>query len=71
MVHEKELQKQLAEKAEHKAREQGDLYVEQAHVTRTLTEEVGHYREEVLKLKKAIFQLEKDRERLGKLAIWV
>ena len=63
--HEKEVQIKATEKAEAKTREQVELVEEQERVARNLSQEVQSYRDEVFKLRKAILQVEKDRERLS------
>lgn len=65
VTHEKEVQLKATERAETKAREQNDLFVEEQRAVNTLETELQAYKEDIHQLKKAILQLEKDRERLG------
>ncbi len=65
ILREKELQKQLIEKTEMQVKEKEDHYIEQEHITSALKLEVQQHRDDIAKLHKAVFSLEKDRERLG------
>ena len=65
LMHEKELQLKATERAEIKSKENENLYEEKARSISNLTQEMQSYRDEVQKLRRAIFQLEKDREKLS------
>jgi chromosome segregation ATPase len=62
---EKLMQVKATEKAEHRTKEQEDLLREQERVTSSLAQEMQGYKDELQRLRKVIYQLEKDRERLG------
>jgi chromosome segregation ATPase len=62
---EKLLQLKATERAEGRTREQEDMLREQERVTASLGQEMEGYKEELQRLRKVIYQLEKDRERLG------
>jgi len=62
---EKDIQVKAKERAEEKTREQIDLRTEQERNAATLAEELQDYKVEIQKLRKVVFQLERDRERLG------
>jgi len=62
---EKMLQMRATEKAEGRTKEQEDLLREQERVTSSLSSEMQGYKDELQRLRKVIYQLEKDRERLG------
>lgn len=65
LSHEREVQMKATERAEAKTKEKADMYSEQERIANNLQSEVQAYKEDVAKLRKAIYQLEKDRERLG------
>jgi chromosome segregation ATPase len=65
VVHEKDVQMKATERAEAKTKEKQDAYEEQERIARGLQSEIQTYREEVHRLKKAVLNVEKDRERLG------
>lgn len=62
---EKILQLKATERAEGRTKEQEDLLREQERITASLGQEMEGYKEELQRLRKVIYQLEKDRERLG------
>lgn len=62
---EKLLQLKATERAEGRTREQEDMLREQERITASLGQEMEGYKEELQRLRKVIYQLEKDRERLG------
>lgn len=62
---EKEMQMRAKERAEEKTKEQIDLRVEQERTAQSLAEELSETKVEIQKLRKVIFSLERDRERLG------
>lgn len=62
---EKLLQIKATERAEGRTREQEDLLREQERITASLGQEMEGYKDELQRLRKVIYQLEKDRERLG------
>jgi chromosome segregation ATPase len=62
---EKLLQLKATERAEGRTREQEDMLREQERITSSLGQEMEGYKEELQRLRKVIYQLEKDRERLG------
>mmetsp|Transcript_34002 Transcript_34002/g.74900 ORF Transcript_34002/g.74900 Transcript_34002/m.74900 type:complete len:901 (+) Transcript_34002:156-2858(+) len=62
---EKEQQLRATEKAEMRTKEQVDQVAELERASAALVQEVHDQKEEIVHLRKAIFQLEKDRERLG------
>ena len=62
---EKDVQMRAREHAEDKTKEQIDIRVEKERTILSLGEELQDGKLEVQKLRKIIFQLEKDRERLG------
>jgi hypothetical protein len=63
--HEKEVQLKATEKAEARTREQIEMLGEEERRTHNLEQEVTSYRDDAAKLRKAILQVEKDRERLS------
>jgi chromosome segregation ATPase len=62
---EKEAQTKKVEKTELKLKEEQDIGVEQLRASEQLGGEVSDMKTELQRLRKVIFQLEKDRERLG------
>lgn len=62
---EKMLQIRATEKAETQTKEKEDLLREQERITSSLGSEMQEYKDELQRLRKVIYQLEKDRERLG------
>ena len=62
---EKDVQMKEKQKAEQRTKEQTDLYLEQERIGDLLSTEVLDLKSETQRLRKVIFQLEKDRERLG------
>lgn len=62
---EKILQVKATERAEGRTREQEDMLREQERITSNLGMELEDYKDKLQKLRKVIYQLEKDRERLG------
>jgi chromosome segregation ATPase len=62
---EKEAQIKATSKAEVKAKEAGDMVVEEQRATEGLSKELQDSKVEVNKLKQAIYSIEKDRERLS------
>lgn len=65
VVREKEVQLKQTIKAEQKVKEQSDLYQQQERTSEQLAAELMEVKTEVTRLRKVIYQLEKDRERLG------
>jgi hypothetical protein len=63
--HEKELQLRATEKAEARTKEEAERVIEQERLAKALQLEVNSYRQEVSRVRQAIFQVEKDRERLS------
>eukprot|EP01038_Epipyxis_sp_PR26KG_P008365 gene8365-11319_t len=63
--HEREVQVKATERVEAKLHDQTDMYVEEKRAVTSLEAEIQGYKEDIHRLRKAIFQLEKDRERLG------
>eukprot|EP01036_Dinobryon_divergens_P027374 gene27374-36141_t len=64
-LHEKEVQQKMASRMEAKAKEASDLVTEKKRNVENLESEIDVFKQEVGELKKAIYQLERDRERLG------
>jgi chromosome segregation ATPase len=62
---EKEVHMKATERAESRTKEQIEVALELEGANARLTAEVENYKEEIARLRKAIFSLEKDRERLG------
>mmetsp|Transcript_32437 Transcript_32437/g.54687 ORF Transcript_32437/g.54687 Transcript_32437/m.54687 type:complete len:902 (-) Transcript_32437:178-2883(-) len=62
---EKEQQMRATEKAELRTKEQVEIVSELERANAALAQETQGYKEEITRLRKAIFSLEKDRERLG------
>eukprot|EP01033_Poteriospumella_lacustris_P007572 gene7572-5443_t len=65
VAHEKEIQMRATEKAEARTKEEQERVLEQERLAKALQVEVNSYRQEVGRLRQAIFQVEKDRERLS------
>lgn len=64
-VKEKARQMQATQQAEQQARENVDLYKEQERISRGLGKEIEDMRVEIQHLRKVIYSLEKERERIG------
>lgn len=64
-AHEKEVQLKATQRAEARTKETVDVVMEKGRVVAALEAEVQSFKEETMRLRKAIFSLEKDRERLG------
>eukprot|EP01041_Mallomonas_annulata_P007788 gene7788-15929_t len=61
----KNVQIRATVRAETKTKEQEDLVKEQERITQNLDNEINSYKDEIQRLRKVVYQLEKDRERLG------
>eukprot|EP00607_Mallomonas_marina_P000809 CAMPEP_0182435084 /NCGR_PEP_ID=MMETSP1167-20130531/73596_1 /TAXON_ID=2988 /ORGANISM="Mallomonas Sp, Strain CCMP3275" /LENGTH=921 /DNA_ID=CAMNT_0024625717 /DNA_START=57 /DNA_END=2822 /DNA_ORIENTATION=+ len=61
----KTIQIHATQRAESKTKEQEDMVKEQERVTENMSAELNQYKSEVQRLRKVVYQLEKDRERLG------
>ena len=64
-IHDKEVQVKQTLKAEQKAKDNFEVANEKKRTVENLETELEEYKKEVQNLRKAIYQLEKDRERLG------
>lgn len=64
-VKEKAIQIQATQKAEQESREHADKYKEQERISRGLATEIDECRLEIQQLRKVIYSLEKERERIG------
>lgn len=62
---EKEQQLKLTQRAEQKSKEEHESYLEQERATETVAKELQEVKAELQHLRKVVFSLEKDRERLG------
>ena len=64
-IKEKAAQLQATQEAEGEAKEHADLYKEQERISRGLSNEIDDMRLEIQHLRKVIYSLEKERERVG------
>jgi chromosome segregation ATPase len=62
---EKQMQIRATSNAESKTKEQENLLREQERIANSFSMEIQEYKDEITNLRKVIYQLEKDRERLG------
>jgi chromosome segregation ATPase len=65
IVHEKEISMKNFEKQEQRTREKEDIVFEKERIIKTLNVEITSFRQEISRLRKTLYDVEKDRERLS------